>query len=54
MAKNQKVYPLLSAPQALKTLGLSKRLLIYVEKRFGDQKESLKEWGKIFKKEKIV
>lgn len=50
--ENQKV-SLLSASQALKTLGLSKRLMIYVSKRFGEQKKTLKEWSNLFKKEKI-
>lgn len=49
-----KVSQSLSAQQALKTLARSKRLTTYVEKKFSDQKKSLKQWEKIFNDEKIM
>ena len=44
---------LLNATQALKTLGLSQRLQMYVEKKFKDDRKTLKQWKKVFVEKKI-
>lgn len=43
----------LSASQALKTLGLSQRLKTFVDKKFNNEKKTLKQWQKVFVEENI-